>query len=73
MASHTLNPTVWSLLCELACSLATKHNVTQDFGSDPEVSNLDRDLVKEALWKSPHSFSSDYDVQVMMDMYSGRI
>ena len=72
MASHTLNPTVWSFLCELARSLATKHNVTQDIGSDPEVSNLDRDLVKEALWKSPDSFSNDYDVQVMMDMYSGR-
>ena len=72
MTSYTLNASFWSTFCELALNLATRANLSQAIDADPGDRSADRDLVNEALWKNPESVSSDFDVQVMMDMYSGR-
>ncbi len=72
MASHTMSPSIWTLFVGLIGR--TKRGFSENQKSRPKDNDLhsERDYINEVIWSNPDAFSSDLDVQNMMNLYPGR-
>lgn len=73
MASHSLAPSVWHSFLSLVGGLSESRTHRSILEPSSEDRQADRDLVSEVLWRNPEAFSSEMDVQLMMQMYSGQV
>ena len=72
MASHTMAPSIWTSFGRLFGGLAK--DSAHKLQSEPSASDLraERDFINEMVWNNPDAFSSELDVQNMLNCYPGR-
>ncbi|WP_282021813.1 hypothetical protein [Ruegeria faecimaris] len=72
MASHTMSPSIWTVFGGLFSWTERAFPKTRKPRPTANDLHAERDYINDVIWSNPDAFSSELDVQNMMNLYPGR-
>ncbi|MFC3616752.1 hypothetical protein ACFORG_23665 [Lutimaribacter marinistellae] len=72
MTSHTIVPSIWASFGNLLGGLVRDRAHRLKSKSSFDDHRAERDFINDIIWSNPDAYSSELDVQNMLNLYPGK-